>query len=229
MVLGSRVNLLGQQRAPAPVPALHRPRLRDHGRDRARGSRSTTRSAARRCSGTPAIHAPSSRRRSSPAGSSTSSCWRGPSTGEPTRAATRTFGRRVRTAARHVARHRGVANPSRNTWSAPLAIWRGFARHTAASRFRRGRGGLTDPGRQPGRRVLTCYASTGHGCRQAAPRDVVATIPTFGVFVLWTRLRNWISGPVSYEVTGADETATSVGYPTWCRVTSSCSACGSPT
>ena len=82
-----------------------------------------------------------------------------------------------------------------------------FARHTVHSRSRRGEGGLTIRVATAVRRVLTSM-------RVEAPRinpvgrlwRTAVTIPVYGVFVLWTRLRNWVSGPVSYPVTGVDGT-----------------------
>jgi FkbM family methyltransferase len=138
--------------------------------------------------------------------------------------------------ARAIDRHEshGVARVMRTTYELPLQRWsevdgtslkmrhlvgaardsvRIFGRHSVTGRWRKGTGGLTYKLAVTVRDVLSRLAIADTSV--AAPRRfwrAVATVPVYGGFVLWTRLRSWLSGPVAYVA------ETSVGTQFVCRI-----------
>lgn len=132
--------------------------------------------------------------------------------------------------ARAIDRHEvdGIEQVKGSTYELPLRQWfdvegsalrfrdlftagrdwvRVFGRHKIMGRFHRGTGGLTFRVTTAVKCTLARMAVDGPSISTGARLTrAVATVPIFGTFVLWSRLRSWLSGPVSYEVEAADGT-----------------------
>jgi len=101
----------------------------------------------------------------------------------------------------------GSALRARHLVTAARDSVRIYGRHTVRARYHQGAGGLTAKVVGAVRGVFRSVTIEGERVSTASKLGrVLIAVPTMGVFVLWTRFRAWLSGPVTYESTARDGT-----------------------